>query len=243
MAGGKIGPPAFQIEAMTNSTLANLNRRFDHAALLPDVTERDIIRLCAEAQEYHFCCVAANPVWAKLAHDELVGTDVAVLTVSGFPLGASMTNIKIAEAVQGVSDGAAEIDMVANIGWLVSGEFEKAEHEIAEIRESIPDNVILKVIIEAGKLTPSQQTDATLAVINGGAQFVKTCTGFFGGATVDQVRTLHAAANGRIEVKASGGIRTLNQCRELIEAGATRLGSSSSVSILRELAAIADRKP
>ena len=109
------------------------------------------------------------------------------------------------------------------------------EKEISEVRKALPHNVILKVIIEAGCLEIGQQVEATKAVINSGAQFVKTCTGFFGGATVEQVRTLCNAAGGQIEVKASGGIRTLAQCRQLLEAGATRLGSSASVAIMQEL--------
>lgn len=221
--------------------LSNLHRRFDHAALKSDVTEKDIIRLCNEARDHDFFSVAVNPCWAKLAHGELIGTHVHVLGVSGFPLGAHRTDSKVDEAIRGVADGAAEIDMVANIGWLVANEFDKAEKEITEVRNAIPFNVILKVIIEADMLTSQQQHDATRAVVNGGAQFVKTGTGFFGGATIEQVKTLHTAAEGDIEVKASGGIRTLQQCHDLLEAGATRLGSSSSVAIMAELRAIADQ--
>jgi deoxyribose-phosphate aldolase len=215
--------------------LDDLHRRFDHAALKPDVDERAIRRLCDEAREFQFYSVAVNPVWTGAARDFVQGSGVKVLTVSGFPLGASRTDVKVTEAVKGVSDGAHEIDMVANIGWLVSGRFSDAEEEIAEVRQALPHNVILKVIIEAGCLPGDRRFDAVKAVVNGGAQFVKTCSGFFGGATVEQVRTLHEAARGRIEVKASGGIRTLQQCRQLLEAGATRLGSSASVSIMQEL--------
>ncbi|MFZ5979618.1 MAG: deoxyribose-phosphate aldolase [Candidatus Zixiibacteriota bacterium] len=215
--------------------LENLNRRFDHAALQQEAAEDDIRKLCREARKYDFYSVAINPVWVGLAREELQHTPVKILSVSGFPLGAHRTDIKIAEAVKGVSDGAHEIDMVANIAWLVSGQFKKAENEIAEIRKNLPYNIVLKVIIEAGKLTPAGRVDATRAVVNGGAQFVKTCTGFFGGAAVEQVRDLFNAARGEIKVKASGGIRSLQQCRQLLEAGATRLGSSSSTAILNEL--------
>ncbi|MEW5994325.1 MAG: deoxyribose-phosphate aldolase [Candidatus Zixiibacteriota bacterium] len=218
-----------------SNILENLQRRFDHAALKPETDEAAVRRLCAEARQFHFFSVAVNPVWVRTARDELRGTDVKVLSVAGFPLGANRTDVKIMEAVKGVSDGAQEIDMAANIGWLVSDRFSDAEREIAEVRKALPHNVLLKVIIEAGSLTESQQAAATRAVVNGGAQFVKTCTGFFGGATVEQVRTLYAAAEGRIEVKAAGGIRTLEQCCRMLEAGATRLGSSVSVDIMREL--------
>ena len=217
-----------------NNTLSGLNRRFDHALLHQEIDEEDVVRLCRDAVEYDFYSIAINPVWVRLARQNLQNSRVQILSVSGFPLGASRTDIKVAEAVRGVSDGAREIDMVANIGWLASDQFGKAETEINQIRKNLPNNIILKVIIEAGKLTEKQQIEATRAVINGGAQFVKTCTGFFGGATVEQVKTLVKAAEGKIEVKASGGIKTLQQCRELLEAGATRLGSSSSVAIMNE---------
>jgi deoxyribose-phosphate aldolase len=217
--------------------LFHLHWRFDHAALKPDVTEEEIRKLCAEARAHQFYSVAVNPIWVSPARQELAGSNVKVLSVSGFPLGAARTDVKVIEAVKGVSDGAHEIDMVANIGWLVSDRFADAEREIAAVREALPHNVILKVIIEAGCLTEQQQRDATATVITGGAQFVKTCSGFFGAATVEQVQSLQAAAKGQIEVKASGGIRTLRQCRDLLAAGATRLGSSASVSIMHELAA------
>lgn len=220
---------------MNDSLLENINLRIDHAALKPDVGEMAIRNLCDEARRYRFFSVAVNPVWVPLAGDELRGSDVRILSVSGFPLGASRTDIKVAEAVKGIADGAHEIDMVANIGWLVENNFGRVEQEIAEVRSVLPHNVILKVIIEAGCLTEQQQVAATAAVINGGGQFVKTCTGFFGGATVEQVQTLFTAAGGQIEVKASGGIHTLKQCLELLRAGATRLGSSASVEIMQEI--------
>jgi deoxyribose-phosphate aldolase len=217
-----------------DSLLANLPQRFDHAALQSEVDETAIRRLCDEARQYAFFSVAINPVWTSLAAELLKDSPVKVLSVSGFPLGAARTDVKVVEAVEGVNDGADEIDMVANIGWLCSNRYQDVETEIRKIRRNLPTDILLKVIIEAGKLTEQQQIEATKCVINGGAQFVKTCTGFFGGATVDQVRTLHAAAAGQIAIKASGGIRTLKQCRELLAAGASRLGSSSSVAIVQE---------
>ena len=220
-----------------DSVLVDLHRRFDHALLTSEADEKGIIRLCSEARQFHFYAVATNPVWVKLAADELRGSDVRVLSVAGFPLSASRSDVKLYEATKGVADGASEIDMVANVGWLVSSRYREVQEEISLIRRGLPYNVVLKVIIEAPKLTPQQQSEAVKCVINGGAQFVKTCTGFFGGATVEQVATLTAAAQGKIAVKASGGIRTLDQCRQLLKAGATRLGSSASVSIMKELTA------
>ncbi|RKX28240.1 MAG: deoxyribose-phosphate aldolase [Candidatus Zixiibacteriota bacterium] len=220
---------------MENEILSDINRRFDHAVLRSDATGKDIVFACNEAKKFDFFSVAINPAWVLLAKEELYNTGIKVLTVSGFPLGASRTNIKVEEAIHGVRDGAHEIDMVTNIGWLIEGRYKKVEEEIKTVRASLPFNMALKVIIEAGMLSPEQQAESTRAVVNGGAQFVKTCTGFFGGATVEQVLTLVKAAAGEVEVKASGGIRTLNQCRQFLEAGATRLGSSSSAAIMAEL--------
>ena len=214
--------------------LNQLHRRFEHAALQSEVDEAAVRRLCAEAIEFEMFAVVVNPVWVALSADVLNGERVKVVSVAGFPLWANRTDIKVAEAVDAVQDCAQEIDLVVNIGWLVSSRFSDAETEIRKVRRQLPPEVLLKVIIEAGKVNEQQQIDATAAVVNGGAQFVKTSTGFFGGATVEQVRTLHSAARGRIEVKASGGIKTVDDCRALVEAGATRLGSSSSAAILRQ---------
>ncbi|HEX2897921.1 MAG TPA: deoxyribose-phosphate aldolase [candidate division Zixibacteria bacterium] len=212
--------------------LQDLNRMLDHSALKPDVNEKAVIQLCEEAIKYNFCAVCVNPVWARLAADRLKGISIKVVSTVGFPLGANRTDVKATEAAKAVSDGASEIDMAANIGWIKSGEFKKLEDEIAEVRRSIPSNVILKVIIEAPLLTPDEQLKATKAVISGGAQFVKTGTGFFGDATVEQVKNLARAAGGKILVKASGGIKTLEQCRVMLEAGASRIGTSSGVQIM-----------
>lgn len=218
----------------------NINTRFDHTALKPEVDSKTIHRLCDEAKQYRFHSVVVNPVWVTAARTALSESDVKVTATCGFPLGANCTEIKLAEAVLAVADGAHEIDMVANIGWLVAGELAEAETEIRRIRDGLPREIILKVIIEASKLTDELQTEAARIVARSGAQFVKTSTGFFGGATTEQVRRLIDAGAGKIEVKASGGIKTLEQCRQLIDAGATRLGSSASVTIMREQARLTD---
>ena len=215
--------------------LRNLNIHFDHAVLKPDVTEQAITKLCNEAIEHKFFAVAVNPVWVRTAAELVQGTNVKVVSTVAFPLGANRTDIKTDEAARAVSDGADEIDMVANLGWLKSGDFTKVEQEIKEIRKSVPFNVLLKVIIECSLLNKPEQISAAKAVINGGAQFVKTSTGFSGGVTLDQVKILFEAVSGQIEVKASGGIKTARQCQDLIECGASRLGSSSSVAIVQEL--------
>ncbi|MEW6412319.1 MAG: deoxyribose-phosphate aldolase [Candidatus Zixiibacteriota bacterium] len=218
-----------------DNILIDLNKRFDHAALKPETTRRDISILCADASEHQLYAVAVNPVWVAAAKSELSGSDVKIVSVAGFPLGANRSDVKVTEAIKAVSDGAHEIDMVAAIGRLVDNQFVEVEREVDEMRKNLPYNILLKVIIEAGLLTEQQQADAVKACINGGAQFVKTSTGFFGGATPQQVRNLVATANEQIEVKASGGIRTLADCREMLVAGAVRLGSSASVTIMREL--------
>ncbi len=207
---------------------------FDHAQLHSEADERAILKCCREAMEFNFYGIAINPYWVPLAKKELTGTDVKIIGVAGFPLSAGTTKIKVAEAVQGVEDGADEIDMVANVGLLVSGEFGKAESEISDVKKNLPDNTILKVIIETPKLTPEQQIEATKVVIDGGAQFVKTATGFFGGATVEVVERLKKTAGNKIKVKASGGIKSLADAEAMIAAGADRLGSSSSAVIMRE---------
>ncbi len=218
-----------------NDLLKALNRRLDHSSLKPDVDEKLVLRLFDEAIKYDFFAVCVNPIWVKTAKEKLSGANTKVVSTAGFPLGANRSDIKSAEAAKAVKDGASEIDMVAHIGWIKSGDLKKVENEIAEVRKSIPYNVILKVIIEASLLTTSEQIEATKAVISGGAQFVKTGTGFFGDATVEQVQTLCKSAGGKIEIKASGGIRTVEQCRNLIRAGASRLGTSSGVKIMEEL--------
>jgi len=218
--------------------MENLGKYFDHALLTPETTLEDIRRLCREARDYNMFGIAINPYWVNDARKELVGSEVKIISVAGFPLSASKTDIKIAEAVRGVEDGADEIDMVANVGLLKMGEYRRAEFEIAELRRHIPRDIILKVIIEAPKLTPEEQVEATNAIVSGGAQFVKTATGFFGGATVETVQRLFRTAAGQIKVKASGGIKTLADTEALIKAGADRIGSSSSVGILEEYRAM-----
>ncbi|HDL03402.1 MAG TPA: deoxyribose-phosphate aldolase [candidate division Zixibacteria bacterium] len=214
--------------------IENLNRYFDHSLLTPETDHKAIIKLCRDAVKYDFFGIAINPYWVPYAKAELSESGVKIISVSGFPLSANTTDIKVAEAVKGVRDGADEIDMVANIGLLASGEFNKVEDEIYRIKKELGKEIILKVIIEAPKISVDAQVEAVKAIINAGADFVKTATGFFGGATVDMVERLSLTANGEIKVKASGGIRTLADTLALIGAGASRIGSSASVAIMEE---------
>ena len=171
----------------------------------------------------------------SLAVECLKGTDIKVVSVAGFPLGGSRTDIKVAEACAAVEDGANEIDMVGSIGLLRDDRFAEVTADIRKVRRNLPDSVTLKVILEVSLLTPGQVRNGVEAVINGGAQFVKTGTGFFGPCTTEQVAQLVGFASGRIQVKAAGGIKTLKECRALLEAGASRIGSSASVAIMQEL--------
>ncbi|MCB2201733.1 deoxyribose-phosphate aldolase [bacterium] len=207
---------------------------FDHTLLKADATEPDILTLCDDARAYGFASVCVNPVWVETASKALGNCDVEVCSVVGFPLGANRTEIKVAEAIQAAEDGASEIDMVANIGWLVSNRFVEAEAEIRKMCRQLSSSVVLKVIIECSLLSPEQWTLAARCVADAGAEYVKTGTGFAGPATVDQVATLTAAVGDRIKVKAAGGVRTLAQAQTMLSAGASRIGCSSTVAIMRE---------
>jgi len=218
--------------------IKDLNRFFDHSLLTPETGPNEIEKLCREAIENNFFGIAINPCWVPIAKKMLSETDIKIISVSGFPLSANTTEIKIAEAVKGVEDGADEIDMVANIGYLAGGEYKKVEDEITQVRKNLPDNIILKVIIECPKISPETQIETVKAIINAGGDFVKTATGFFGGASVEMVKRLKEAAKDNIKVKASGGIRTLDDTINLIEAGADRIGSSASVRIFKEYKAV-----
>ncbi len=220
--------------------LIELHRKIEQAALPSEVNEQNIRQLCTDAVTFDMYAVVVNPVWVKFASGLLGGKRPRVVSVAGFPLGANRTDIKVAESVEAIEDGAHEIDMVANVGWIVSGLFGEVETEIRKLRRQLPAEVALKVIIEANKLTPAQQTDATNAVINGGAQFVKTGTGFFGGATVEEVKRLAETAKGQIQVKASGGIKSVEDCQMMLAAGASRIGTSSGPAILRQLKQLSD---
>lgn len=214
---------------MTPEELAG---HIEHTVLRPDAMAADIRRICREAVDYGFRAVVVNPVWVSVASEELKNRSVRIVSVAGFPYGASRSETKIVEAVRAAIEGASEIDMVAGVGWLLAGEFLKVEDEITQLRRTLPTEAALKVIIEAPLLTRQQQIDATHLVINAGAQFIKTGTGTQGPVTVDQVRTLAKAAQHKIQIKAAGGIRTAQQCYELLNAGASRLGSSASVEIM-----------
>lgn len=212
----------------------NLNQYIDHTLLKSTACEADIRRLCEEARTHHFASVCINPCFVPLAHELLAGSGVKVCTVIGFPLGANATAIKVAETEQAYRDGCDEFDMVIHVGALKARQDEYVQGEIEQVVRAAKGRCV-KVIIETGLLTDAEKVRAVKLACAAGATFVKTCTGFTEGkATVRDVRLMAEQVTGGVKVKASGGIRTAEDARALIEAGASRLGASSGVAIVTE---------
>ena len=210
----------------------NLAKLIDHTLLKSSATQIQIKHLCDEARAYGFFSVCVNPVWVKWAKKQLKGSGVKVCTVIGFPLGATPTCVKAFEAAQAIKDGADELDMVLNIGALKSGNTATVLKDIKTVRKACP-NKILKVIIETSELSKAEKITACQLAAKAGADFVKTSTGFSAaGATAADVSLLRKAIVGTVQVKASGGIRTFNDFKKMLSAGATRVGTSSGVRIV-----------
>ena len=215
----------------------DLARYIDHTLLKPGSTEEQVRTLCAEALEYNFRSVCINPTWVALAADLLRGSDVLTCTVVGFPLGANEPAIKAMEARRAIRNGAREIDMVINIGALKSGNDDLVLRDIqAVVEDCIDGNAVCKVILETALLSDDEKRRASELARRAGAHFVKTSTGFStGGATVSDVALMAEVVRGAgMEVKASGGISSYSDAKAMIEAGATRLGASASIGIVRE---------
>ena len=209
----------------------------DHTLLKPDASKDDIARICREAREHRFASVCVNPYWVRFAAHELKGAPVKVCTVVGFPLGANRTRTKRFEAETALADGATELDMVQNLGALRSGNSELVRQEIELLAALAHDSgALLKVILETSLLSPEEKRMACELAVAGTADFVKTSTGFSSsGAIAADVRLMREAVGKSIGVKASGGIRTLASLREMVAAGANRIGTSSGVQILAEV--------
>lgn len=220
--------------------VTSLARLIDHTILKPDATSQDIIKLCDEAINYSFVSVCVNPVHVTSSVIKLAGSGVRVGTVIGFPLGATTTRVKAAEAIEAVMSGAEELDMVLNIGYLRECREKDVHGDIAAVRSAVADiktGIILKVIIEAGLLTDKEIVQACRLAVAAGADYVKTSTGFCsGGATPNQVSLMRKTVGPGIGVKASGGIRTLKAVEELLAAGASRIGTSSGIAIMQQAA-------
>ena len=215
----------------------------DHTVLKPDATESDIRRVCEEAAHYHFAAVCIPPCYVKLAAEELDGVDVKVATVVSFPFGADSTVVKKAAVREAVASGALELDVVMNISKFLSGEFSYVAEELTSINQEVSaiamnnglNDVVVKVIVEAAYLTDEMKQLATQMVAASGADFIKTSTGFApGGATLDDVALLRREAPEGLGVKASGGIKTLEESLDMLNAGASRLGLSGSVAVMQE---------
>jgi len=212
----------------------DLARLIDHTLLKSDANIDDIKRLCEEAIKYHFFSVCINPCYVKIVKDFLQKKDVKICTVISFPLGASTIKNKMNETEEAIKNGADEIDMVMNIGMFKSNKYDYVYDEISSIKK-IVKNRILKVIIETSVLNQDEKIKASMLVKKSGADFVKTSTGFSqGGATKEDILLIRKTIGNNFGIKASGGIKTYKQAIELIEAGATRIGSSSSVKIMEE---------
>lgn len=217
----------------------SIARLIDHTLLRADATRADMLRICAEARQYGFFSVCINPFWVPVAAAALSGSPVKVCTVVGFPLGATSTASKAAETEFALADGAEEIDMVQNVGALRGGESDVVRADIAAVVEAArARGAIVKVILETALLDQDQKRLACRLAVEAGAQFVKTSTGFGpSGATVADIALMRSAVGTHLGVKASGGIRTLQDLRNMVAAGATRIGASAGVQIVQALSA------
>ncbi|WP_127498052.1 deoxyribose-phosphate aldolase [Paenibacillus glycanilyticus] len=205
----------------------------DHTALKAETTKQEIIKLCEEAKQYHFATVCVNPGYVALAAQELAGSGVGITTVVGFPLGATTTFAKAEEAKDAIANGATEVDMVINVGLIKSGDFEGVKRDVEGVVLACKGKAVLKVILETGLLTDEEKVRACEICKEAGADFVKTSTGFGkGGATAEDIALMRRTVGPDLGVKASGGVRDLETALKMIEAGASRIGASSSVAIV-----------
>ncbi len=212
-----------------------INKYIDHTNLKMDATSEDIAQLCKEAIEYNFYAVCVHPSYVALAKELLKDTNIMVATVVGFPLGMNTLKTKVFEAIDAVEMGADEIDMVINVGALKEKEYDYIKNEIEEIRDSI-DGKTLKVIIETSLLTKEEISKMTEICNDTFVNFIKTSTGFGNrGVSLEDIDIINDHKNEVLEIKASGGIKTLKLTDELIEKGVSRIGTSNSVNIIKEL--------
>lgn len=211
----------------------SLAKYIDHTALKPNTTLEEINTLLAEAKEYGFKSVCINPTHVAHASEALKGSDVLVCTVIGFPLGANTSEVKAFETENAIKNGANEVDMVINIGALKDGRFEEVQSDIESVVKAA-NGVTTKVIIETALLTDEEKVKACELAVEAGADFVKTSTGFStGGATVEDIKLMRETVGPDIGVKASGGVRSYEDVQAMIDNGATRIGASAGVEILK----------
>lgn len=216
--------------------MTNIASLIDHTLLKAEATAPQIEQLCKEAAEHHFASVCVNPAWVALAAKQLEESEVKVCTVIGFPLGASTSETKAFETTDAIEKGAGEIDMVLNIGALKSGQEDVVKADVEAVVNAAKGKAIVKVILEVCLLTDEEIKLASRLSKEAGADFVKTSTGFStGGATVEAVRMMRETVGPDLGVKASGGVRSLEDVEKMVEAGATRIGASSGVQIMQGL--------
>lgn len=210
-----------------------LNRMIDHTVLKADSKKEDVLRIIEEAKANHFYSVCINPTWVSLAAKELAGTDIQVCTVIGFPLGANTSATKAFETKDAISNGATEVDMVINIGALKDGDDETVQKDIEAVVKAADKKALVKVIIETALLTKEEIARVCSLAKASGADFVKTSTGFStAGAKVEDVRLMRETVGDTMGVKASGGIHNEKEAQAMVEAGASRLGTSASIAIV-----------
>ncbi|WP_086312278.1 deoxyribose-phosphate aldolase [Enterococcus sp. 7F3_DIV0205] len=213
----------------------NVNKMIDHTLLKPEANEKALLTLIEEAKKYEFASVCVNPYWVALASKELAGTSVEICTVIGFPLGANTTATKVFETEDAIKNGATEVDMVINVGALKSGDEDTVLKDIEAVVKAAQGKALVKVILENCLLTDREIALASKLSVQAGADFVKTSTGFStGGATIKDVALMRKTVGPDIGVKASGGVRTAEDAKSMIHAGASRVGASSSVAIVDE---------
>ena len=210
-----------------------INRMIDHTLLKPVATEDEIRALCKEAKENNFMSVCVNPSYVSLSYESLRGSDVKVCTVIGFPLGATSTKTKVFETREAIENGATEVDMVANIGAIKSGNWDVVKNDIEDVYIASRGKALLKVIIETCLLTDEEKVQVCTICKSIGVGFVKTSTGFStSGATVEDVALMRKVVGNEVGVKASGGVKDANSAKAMIDAGANRLGTSSGIAIV-----------
>lgn len=210
-----------------------VNKYIDHTILKPETTKAQILTLCEEAKQFNFASVCVNPTWVATCANELKGTDVKVCTVIGFPLGATFKEVKAYETKLAIENGASEIDMVINVGAAKDQNWELVYEDLKAVVEAA-NGVLVKVIIETCLLTDEEKVKACEMAVKAGAHFVKTSTGFStGGATAADVALMRQTVGESVGVKASGGVRTAEDMKVMVEAGANRIGTSGGVSLVQ----------
>jgi deoxyribose-phosphate aldolase len=218
-------------------TYEQLAKTIDHSLLKPELTEADVIEGCQLAARYHVASVCVKPCHVALAAEQLAGSDVAVGTVIGFPHGSNTTFVKVAEARDAIANGAVELDMVLNIGELRSGDSDYVGADIHAVVQAAQGKALVKVILENAYLTDEEKQIACRLADEAGADFVKTSSGYApSGATLEDVRLMRASVSERVQVKAAGGVRSLDAALAMIDAGVTRIGATATAKILDEFA-------